>query len=154
MTRARQRGVALLSALGLMALTLPVATYLHLQARTDGWIVRNARAHTQCLYTAEAGVAAALATLATGALPGPVEAGPDGVLGTTDDGRFPFPAGHQPAFPDSRYTYAVAVRRLTADRIELTSRAAGPHGAERTVRVVAGYDPPNAPRPLAQRELR
>lgn len=154
MSHRGQSGVALLAVLALMALTLPVAMHLHLQARTDAWIVRNARHHAQSLYTAEAGVSRALAMLASGSIATPIEAGPDGITGSADDGVFPFAAGHRTAFPDARYAYTVTVRRLATDRLELTSRATGPHGSARTVRAVVEVAPAiGAPRLLAWREI-
>lgn len=149
-----QRGVVLLSVLGVLALATPVVTMLHLQARTDAWIVRNARHHAQCLRTAEAGIARAVAVLRESPLANP-EAGPDGKVGTEDDGLFPFPSDHDAAFPDFRYRYEVRAARITSNRIALTSTATGPHGTTRVLRVIIAHGPDvQQPHVLAYRELR
>lgn len=149
-----QRGVVLLSVLGVLALSTPIVTMLHVQARTDAWIVRNARHHAQCLRTAEAGVARALAVLLESPAAN-IEAGPDGTMGTADDGAFPFASGHDATFPDGRYRFTVRVDRVTAQRIALTSVASGPYGTTRAVRVVVAHGPEvERPHVLAYRELR
>jgi len=155
MSQRRERGVALLSVLGLISLTLPLGAQLQLENQLEGWIAANARHHAQVLYTAEAGVAAALAVLRMIADPTAVEFGPDGVSGTEDDGLFPFPAGHTSEFPEPGFSYAVRIRRTGPAQFELASQASGPRRTRRTViALVEVDDATNAPKVLGQRELR
>ena len=74
--------------------------------------------------------------LASGIDAAALDAGPDGVDGTGDDGRFPFPPGHANEFPTGDYEFEVGVRHLGDGQIELVSRAVGPRNIARTVRAV------------------
>jgi len=132
----RQRGVALVSALALIALMLPLASQVQLQAKLEALIAGNSRHQSQAFYSAESGVALALETLASGIDAAALDAGPDGVDGTGDDGRFPFPPGHANEFPTGDYEFEVGVRHLGDGQIELVSRAVGPRNIARTVRAV------------------
>ena len=89
-SRLDQRGTALVAALGVAIMLLPVGAFVMLQAHTDIAVERNLRHGLETFYAAEAGLEHAVAEIPPGVSFDALLVGPDQVADTRDDGRFPF----------------------------------------------------------------
>lgn len=82
-----QQGVALVLVLGWVSVLLPLLSWLYMQAVLDQFLAQNLRREVHAFHVAEAGLNFALAAIRHCRSPSCAVAGPDGILGTTDDGR-------------------------------------------------------------------
>lgn len=85
-----EHGVALVAALGMLLVVLPLGAMAVWQSRLQQLMARSARADVEGLYAAEAALARAVAAVPPGVGVDELLVGPDGVGGTVDDGTFPF----------------------------------------------------------------
>jgi hypothetical protein len=128
-----QRGTALVAALGIAMILLPLGALVALQARTDLSIQLNLRNDIEAFYVAEAGLAHAVAEIPPGQSFDQLLVGPDRRMGTSDDGAFPFAAGPPAAFPSPPFHYTVQVLPGGSAMLRLVSRGSG---ANRSTKVV------------------
>jgi hypothetical protein len=128
-----QRGTALVAALSIAMILLPLGALVALQARTDLNIQLNLRNEIETFYVAEAGLAHAVAEIPPGRSFDQMLVGPDHTPGTSDDGTFPFVGGPPAAFPSPPFGYAVQVLSSGSNMLRLVSRASGANGSTKVV---------------------
>ena len=128
-----QRGTALVAALSIAMILLPLGALVALQCRTDLTIQRNLRSDVETFYVAEAGLAHAVADIPPGRSFDRLLAGPDRVVGTMDDGLFPFANGQPDAFPYPPFRYDVQVIPITPTLLRIVSSASGLNGSTKVV---------------------
>ncbi|MBX3023468.1 hypothetical protein KF840_01020 [bacterium] len=128
-----ERGHALLTALIATALLLPLGAFAVMQARLDFLVQHYARAASETFAVAESGLEHALADLARDPRFERLLAGPDGRLGTADDGDYPFAQPPPAFFPAAPSRYDVRVAAQTAERVEIVARGYGALGSVRGV---------------------
>lgn len=136
-----QRGAALLAALILIMILLPLGAYVILQCRTDLLLERNFRAELEAFYAAEAGLEHALAEIEPGQSFDDVLAGPDGIPGTADDGMFPFREGTAAAFTSAPLGYDVRLSLTAGNLLAIISSGSGRQGATKVVAGLAARSP-------------
>lgn len=85
-----ERGVALVAALGILLVALPLGALAVWYSRVQQLMARNARDDIEGLYAAEGALVRAVAAVPAGVGIDSLLAGPDGVSGSADDGAFPF----------------------------------------------------------------
>jgi hypothetical protein len=135
------RGSAMVAVLGLMALLLPLGAFVALQSRMDLLIQRNLRAETEVFYVAEAGLEHAVVEITPGTSFDAFLAGPDGMLGTRDDGVFPFSEGPPHSFPSAPFHYDVRVARHSGGLLDVTSSGSGRNGAVKVLAAIVARSP-------------
>lgn len=129
----QQKGAALVATMALASLVLPTVGHVLLEVRLESQLRANLGAQAQAFYTAEAGLASALAALAQrGNLDG-VEHGPDSIAGTDDDGRLPTAEAALP-FPREGFRFEATVARVDATSVEVTAQGFGPRQTRRELR--------------------
>jgi len=128
-----QRGTALLAALMIVLIVLPVSAFVVFQARTDWQIEHNLHAAIEAFYVAEAGLAHAIDDIGPRVSYEALLDGPDRIPGTSDDGVFPFPEGAPAVFPHAPLHYDVRVESAGNGLLRLVSTAAG---AQQAIKVV------------------
>lgn len=134
-----QRGAALIATLALAAIVMPAVGHVLLEVRLESLVRANLVAQTQTLYAAEAGLAGALAHVASVGTLAAIEHGPDQQPGTADDGRLP--ALVAPGWVlTPEYRFELGVRRIDAETVELAARGAGPRQTQCEVTVRARFD--------------
>jgi hypothetical protein len=138
-----ERGVALLAVLGVILALLPLAVAVGMQTQLDGLMGRNLRGGTAALYAAEAGLAHALSEIGPRVDFDAILHGPDGIVATTDDGRFPFRSAPLPPFARAPLGYDVSVARGPSDTIRVHSRGRAHHESVREVEALVA--PSSAP---------
>ena len=136
-----QRGTALVAVLVLMMILLPLGAYVVVQCRSDLMIERNLRSEIEAFYVAEAGLEHAMAEIPPGRSFEEVLTGPDHILGTADDGLFPFHEGWPNDFPYSPFRYEVRVASVDSNAVRITSRGAGRDGATKVIEAVVRRAP-------------
>jgi hypothetical protein len=136
MTALDQHGTALVAALAIVMILLPVGAFVVLQCRTDLLIQHNLRAEIETFYVAEAGLEHAIAEIAPGTSFDDILTGPDHLAGTPDDGIFSFAEGAPSAFPFAPFRYDVRVTRSGSDMVSVVSSGTGINGATRVVSVL------------------
>lgn len=136
-----QRGTALVAALSIAMILLPLGALVALQSRTDLTIQRNLRSDIATFYVAEAGLAHAVAEIPPGQSFDQLLVGPDHIKGTNDDGGFPFANGSPSAFPYAPYRYDVQVAPSGANLLRIISRASGPNGGVKVVETLVTRSP-------------
>jgi hypothetical protein len=136
-----QHGTALVAALSIAMILLPLGALVALQCRTDLTIQRNLRSDVETFYVAEAGLAHALADIPPGQSFDRLLAGPDHIAGTTDDGVFPFANGQPSAFPYAPYRYDVQVMAASPTLLRLVSTASGLNGSTKVVETLVRRAP-------------
>jgi hypothetical protein len=134
-----QRGAALVAALSLAMILLPLGALVVFQCRTDLLIEHNVRSEIEAFYVADAGLEHALAEIGPGLSFDPILVGPDGVAGTADDGIFPFDEGTPADFPPP-LRYDVRASR-SGQLLQLTSQATGAGGASKIVAALVARAP-------------
>ena len=143
-----QHGSALVAALGLAAILLPLAALVAVQTRVDLLIQRNLGAEIETFYAAEAALEQALSQLP---LTGSFErlcAGPDGVLDTPDDGVFPY-ATNPTSLADDTIQPLLSVAMEQAGRLRIESTAVGDEDSTATLSAtVVRCDTPYTPAAL------
>ncbi len=139
--RLDQRGTALVAALGVAIMLLPVGAFVMLQAHTDIAVERNLRHGLETFYAAEAGLEHAVAEIPPGVSFDALLVGPDQVAGTRDDGRFPFRTMPPPFFPQSPLRYEVDVMRVRADLLRVVSRGSGASDSATTLEALVARSP-------------
>jgi hypothetical protein len=120
-----QSGIALVAALAVVLVVLPVAAFVVLQAAIDLRVQHNLRAATEAFYIAEAGLEHAVADIMPAASLQPLLAGPDVTWGSSDDGSFPFVDGPPAHFPYAPKRYEVSVEDAGDGVIRIRSRGVG-----------------------------
>jgi hypothetical protein len=138
--RARERGIALLAAILLLALLAGVTAATLWMVRSELWVAGSARAFAQARYGAEAGVWHALSSLAPGTDFAALVAGRGGLADPTAPGPLPFPGGGFVSFPGPPFGYVVTVQPLASERVRLRSVATSVRGARRTVVATIGRE--------------
>ena len=136
-----QRGTALVAALCIAMILLPLGALVALQARTDLGIQLNLRNDIETFYVAEAGLAHALAEIPPGQSFEQLLVGPDRITGTSDDGAFPFVGGPPAAFPYPPFRYAVQVAPSGANMLRIVSRGSGANGSAKVVELLVTRSP-------------
>jgi hypothetical protein len=136
-----QRGTALVAALSIAMILLPLGALVALQSRTDLSIQRNLRSDIETFYVAEAGLAHALAEIPPGRSFEQILAGPDHVAGTSDDGTFPFIGGPPAAFPAPPFRYDVQVTAIGSNLLGLISTGSGVNGGTKVVETLIAQAP-------------
>jgi hypothetical protein len=135
------RGTALIAALIIIMILLPLGAYVALQCRSDLLIERNFRAEVEAFYAAEAGLEHAIAEIDPGLSFDAVLAGPDGIPGTADDGAFPFRHGPPGDFAPPQLSYEVRSTPVTGNMLSLVSRGTGRYGATKVVAALVARSP-------------
>jgi hypothetical protein len=135
------RGTALIAALIIIMILLPLGAYVALQSRTDLLIERNFRAEVEAFYAAEAGLEHAIAEIDPGQSFDAVLAGPDRILGTADDGAFPFRHGPPSDFTSPQLSYDVRATPVPGNMLSLVSRGTGWYGATKVVAALVARSP-------------
>ncbi len=144
-----QRGTALVAALSISMILLPLGALVALQCRTDLAIQYNLRNDVETFYVAEAGLAHAVAEIGPGQSFAQLLAGPDHVKGTADDGAFPFAEGAPSAFPYPPFRYDVQVVPSGSSMLRIVSHATGAHGSTKVLDTLVTRAPlPFAPSAL------
>jgi hypothetical protein len=128
-----QRGTALVAALAVVMVLLPVGAFVVLQCRTDLAIQHNLRAEIEAFYVAEAGLEHALAEIDPGTSFDSILLGPDHVAGTADDGLFPFVEGVPGGLSQASLRYDVRVTRVSDDMVSVLSAGSALRGATKVV---------------------
>ncbi|MBI3785339.1 MAG: hypothetical protein HY270_18255 [Deltaproteobacteria bacterium] len=127
-----QRGAALVAALSIAIILLPVGGWMLMQTRGDFLVSRNLRGEMEALYVADAGVAHAVAQ---------IEA--DGsftrLLAVRNSGVSPF-ASAPAAFPESPFRYDVVVAPAAAGTLRILSTGYGRNGANKRVEALLQHD--------------
>jgi len=136
-----QHGTALVAALGIAMILLPLGALVTLQCRTDLSIQHNLRSDIESFYVAEAGLAHAVAEIPPGQSFDQLLAGPDRIKGTADDGVFPFTEGAPTAFPSPPYRYDVQAVPQGASMLNIISRASGVNGSAKVVETLVMRSP-------------
>lgn len=136
-----QRGTALVAALGIAMILLPLGALVALQCRTDLSIQHNLRSDIEAFYVAEAGLAHAIADIPPGQSFDQLLAGPDHLKGTADDGAFPFVGGPPSAFPYPPFRYDVQVVPNGSNMLRIVSRASGANGSTKVVDALVTRSP-------------
>jgi hypothetical protein len=136
-----ERGAALVAALSISMILLPLGVLVALQCRTDLIIQHNLRSDIEAFYVAEAGLAHAVAEIPPGRSFDQILAGPDHLLGTNDDGAFPFVGGPPAAFPYPPLRYDVQVAPRGSNALRIVSRASGPNGSAKVVEELVKRSP-------------
>jgi hypothetical protein len=136
-----QRGTALVAALSIAMILLPLGALVALQCRTDLAIQRNLRSDIETFYVAEAGLAHAVADIPPGQSFDQLLAGPDHVKGTQDDGVFPFVSGQPSAFPHPPFRYDVQVVPASPSLLRIVSSASGLNGSTKVVETLVTRAP-------------
>jgi hypothetical protein len=136
-----QRGTALVAALAIVMILLPVGAFVVLQCRTDLLIQHNLRAEIETFYVAEAGLEHAIAEIAPGTSFDDILTGPDHLPGTPDDGIFSFAEGTPNAFPFAPFHYEVRVAASGSDMVSVVSSGTGINGATRVVSALVKRSP-------------
>ncbi|HVO24994.1 MAG TPA: hypothetical protein VMW56_15335 [Candidatus Margulisiibacteriota bacterium] len=136
-----QRGTALVAALSIAMILLPLGALVALQARTDLSIQLNLRNEIETFYVADAGVAHAVAEIPPGQSFEQMLVGPDHLTGTSDDGTFPFVDGAPAAFPQSPFRYDVQVVASGDSMLRIVSRASGANGSKKVVEALVTRSP-------------
>jgi hypothetical protein len=135
------RGTALIAALSIIMILLPLGAYVVLQCRTDLLIERNFRAEVEAFYAAEAGLEHAIAEIDPGQSFDAVLAGPDRIAGTADDGAFPFRHGPPSDFASPQLSYDVRATPVAGNMLSLVSRGTGRYGATKVVTALVARSP-------------
>jgi len=136
-----QHGTALVAALGIAMILLPLGAMVTLQCRTDLTIQHNLRSDIESFYVAEAGLAHAIAEIPPGQSFDQILAGPDQIKGTADDGVFPFGEGAPAAFPCPPYRYDVQALPNGPNILNLVSHATGVNGSTKLVEALVTRSP-------------
>ena len=137
-----QHGTALVAALGIAMILLPLGALVTLQCRTDLSIQHNLRSDIESFYVAEAGLAHAVAEIPPGQSFDLILLGPDGIKGTADDGVFPFAVGGgTAAFPYPPYRYDVQAVATGSNMLNIISRASGVNGSAKVVETLVMRSP-------------
>ena len=136
-----QRGIALVAALAIAAVLLPVGAFVVMQCRTDFLIGHHLRAETEAFYVAEAGLAHALSEVKPITAIGPILAGPDHVAHTADDGIFPFSGGPPGPFPYAPFRYDVRVTDSGGGKLRIQSTSSGRQGSTKQVEALVRQAP-------------
>ena len=136
-----QRGTALVAALSISMILLPLGALVALQCRTDLSIQHNLRSDIETFYIAEAGLAHAVAEIPPGSSFEQLLAGPDHITGTGDDGTFPFVEGPPAAFPSPPFRYDVRVEPNGGTMLRIVSRASGANGSAKVVETLVTRSP-------------
>jgi hypothetical protein len=135
------RGTALIAALIIVIILLPLGAYVALQCRTDLVIERNFGAEVEAFYAAEAGLEHAIAEIDPGQSFDAVLAGPDGIPDTADDGAFPFRHAPVSNFASPQLSYDVRVTPVTGNMLYLVGRGTGRYGATKVVAALVARSP-------------
>lgn len=127
-----ERGSALLIVLGWSTLLLPVIGWISLQARMDQILAQNFRRDLESYYVAEAGLNFALAALQRCSSAACVLAGPDGRVGTADDGGIASQPESWIPYGDGYSAFQVRLLPMNSTQVRLRarSRAWGASSAE------------------------
>jgi hypothetical protein len=136
-----QRGTALVAALCIAMILLPLGALVALQSRTDLGIQLNLRNDIETFYVAEAGLAHAVAEIPPGQSFEQLLIGPDRITGTSDDGMFPFVGGPPAAFPYPPFQYDVQVASASPSMLRIVSRASGANGSAKVVELLVTRSP-------------
>jgi len=128
-----QQGSALLAALTIALLLVPLGAFVALQSRMDAMLLRNLRDELDAFYVAEAGLEHAVADLPPNTSFTDVLAGPDHVAGTADDGSFPFAEGPPQPFPAAPLHYEVYISPRANDAVTIVSTGSARNGAVKQV---------------------
>ena len=136
-----QHGTALVAALGIAMILLPLGALVTLQCRTDLSIQHNLRSDIESFYVAEAGLAHAVAEIPPGQTFDQLLAGPDRIKGTPDDGVFPFTEGAPAAFPYPPYRYDVQAVPTGTNMLNIISHASGVNGSAKIVETLVMRSP-------------
>jgi len=141
MTSMNERGAALVAALIIAIILLPLGLFVVLQCRNDFLIQRNLRGEVEAFYVAEAGLEHAVAEIPAGQSFDSILAGPDRVAGTDDDGVFPFAEGSPAEFPYAPFRYDVHAASADNAMIRILSQGTGRNGATKTVAALVARAP-------------
>lgn len=136
----RERGIALLGSILILALLAAVTAATLWLTRSELWVAGSARAFLQARYTAEVGVWHALSLIAPGTDFAALLAGSGGLVDPDQPGPLPLAGGGFVAFPGPPFGYAVTVHAGAAERVQLRSSATAVRGARRTVEATIGRD--------------
>lgn len=136
-----ERGTALIATLAVVMILLPLGAYVVLQCRTDLMIERNFGAELETFYAAEAGLEHAVAEIRPGQSFEDILSGPDHIVGTADDGMFPFAEGAPAVFPYPPFADDVRVAPAGDNLVSIVSRATGRFGASKTVAALIKRSP-------------
>ncbi len=128
-----QRGSALIAALTIAMILLPLGVFVVLQCRNDFLMQRKSRSEVEAFYVAEAGLEHAVAEIPAGQSFDPILAGPDRVAGTEDDGVFPFAEGPPAEFPYAPFRYDVHATSADNAMVRILSQGTGTNGATKVV---------------------
>jgi len=115
------------------ACLLPLGAFAAMQARLDALVQHHTRIGLETFTVAESGLEHALADLAGDSRFDRLLAGPDGQVGTGDDGEYPFSQLPPEFFPRSPFRYQVRVALRAPDTLDITARGFGPLAATRAV---------------------
>ncbi len=136
-----EKGAALILVLGWSSLLLPLVGWLYLQAHTDQILAQNLRKELDAFYTAEAGLNFALAATSACDSPACALRGPDGVLGTADDGLvLPGPSDWAP-FGDQGRGFRVRVTEADSATVRIRSSGTGWGGGTSEVEALVRWQP-------------
>lgn len=133
---ANEQGIALLAVLGIVLAILPLAAAVAVETHLDILMQRNVRSGTEAFYTAEAGLAHALAELGPSASLRTLLRGPDGLASTPDDGGFPFRLAAPTAFAAPPAGYEVFAEPGPGSSVRVLSRGHSGHAAVRDVEIL------------------
>jgi hypothetical protein len=136
-----QRGTALIAALTIAMILIPLGTFVAVQCRNDFLIQRNLRSEVEAFYVAEAGLEHAVAEIPPGRSFDRVLFGPDRIAGTNDDGVFPFAGGPPAAFPYAPLRYDVHVTDAGDGMVQILSQGTGKNGASKVVTALVARSP-------------
>lgn len=136
--RRDERGLALLSAVLVLAMLAAVTSATLWMVRGELWVAGSARSLAQARYSAEAGAWHALASIAPGTDFAALVAGTGGLADPGEPGPLPLAGGGFVEFPGSPFGYAVTVHAIDAERVRLRSSATSVRGARRAVDATIG----------------
>lgn len=126
--------------IGWMSLLLPATLWLSTAAWIELLQVQNARRAVSAFYVAEAGLERALAWVATRPSASEALSGPDGLVGTPDDGGvFVAPGQFVPFGPEGQSGFAVTVFPVDSDALRLRSVGYGWGGGTRTLEAIVRW---------------
>ncbi|GIW45982.1 MAG: hypothetical protein KatS3mg077_3264 [Candidatus Binatia bacterium] len=140
LTIGNQRGVALILVLGWASLLLPLLSWLYLQALADQFLVQNLRREVDAFHVAEAGLNFALAAISRCHSSSCALAGPDGVLGTTDDGQLVGDPSGWRAFGESGGAFRVSSSAADETTVRIRSFGRGWGGGVAEVEALVHWE--------------
>jgi hypothetical protein len=135
------RGTALVAALGIAALLLPLGAFVVLRARTHMLIQHNLRRDLEAFSAAEAGLEEAVARIRPGTSFDDVLFGPDGIGGTADDGTVSLASTDAAIGATSPFRPQVRVVPDTGKRVRVISSAPTSGGSAKTVEALLERSP-------------